>query len=114
MRLSTPYDLQVPNDAIAQVSTEGLLGPAYIDINVRHSTGPPASDHATLKTGPTVRPLDAVRALVEDIHRKVIEEKTSPPKPPQGRNSQSRPGVQAVNSSTVLSFLPRRPSAAYN
>jgi phospholipid/cholesterol/gamma-HCH transport system substrate-binding protein len=82
MRLSTPYDLQVPNDAIAEVSTEGLLGPAYIDINVQHATGPPATDHATLKTGPTVSPLDAVRALADDIRKKVTEEKTAPPKPP--------------------------------
>lgn len=82
IRLSTPYDLQVPNDAIAEVSTEGILGPEFVNINIQNASGPPASDHATLKTGPTVRPLDAVRALVDDIHRKVIEEETSPPKPP--------------------------------
>jgi ABC-type transporter Mla subunit MlaD len=81
MRLSTPYDLQVPKDAIAEVSSEGLLGPEFVNINVQNATGPPASDHATLKTGPTVRPLDAVRALVDDINRKVTEEKTAPSKP---------------------------------
>jgi len=39
MRLSTPYDLQVPDDASAQVSSEGLLGPEYIDINIRQAAG---------------------------------------------------------------------------
>jgi phospholipid/cholesterol/gamma-HCH transport system substrate-binding protein len=40
MRLSTPYDLRVPRDAIAEVSTEGLLGPEFVNINIQNATGP--------------------------------------------------------------------------
>ena len=74
MSLSTPYDLKVPNDALAGVSTEGLLGQEYVDIDVRHATGPPAIDCAVLKTTPAVAPADTLRALVDAIAKKANEE----------------------------------------
>jgi ABC-type transporter Mla subunit MlaD len=56
MVLSTPYELKVPNDATAEVFSEGLLGPECVAIKVENASGPPAADHAMLNTVPTVAP----------------------------------------------------------
>ena len=52
--ITTPYDLKIPNDAVARVVRAGLLGGTMVQIDVREATGPPPSNHALVKTAPTL------------------------------------------------------------
>ena len=52
--ITTPYDLKIPNDAVARVVRAGLLGGSMVQIDVREATGPPLSNHALVKTAPTL------------------------------------------------------------
>ena len=82
MVLSTPYELKVPNDATAEVFSSGLLGPECVAINVEKASGPPATDHAMLKTVPTVAPSDALREWMESIAKRLPADKLPPANPP--------------------------------
>jgi phospholipid/cholesterol/gamma-HCH transport system substrate-binding protein len=53
MVLTTSYDLQVPNDSTASVSTVGVLGQAYVAIDASHASGPPIATNGVLHTNPT-------------------------------------------------------------
>jgi phospholipid/cholesterol/gamma-HCH transport system substrate-binding protein len=50
MEISAPYELRIPNDSTAKLSTEGLLGPTFVDINTRYASGPPLANKGTLKS----------------------------------------------------------------
>jgi len=65
MKLSTPYQLDIPQDAIVRVQSAGLLGEEYVDIDVRQASGMPAIDRAFLKSASTPAPLDIVKAWMD-------------------------------------------------
>ena len=48
--ISTPYDLKIPKDAVVEVQTSGVLGPALLAIDVRHATGEAAVKGAYLSS----------------------------------------------------------------
>ena len=50
MSLEPPYARDIPGDSIASLSTEGVLGPAFVDIDIRKASGPPLQNGAVLKT----------------------------------------------------------------
>lgn len=50
MAISTTYNLAIPNDATVQLGSDGVLGPAIVDIDTRHSSGVPVKDHGTLNS----------------------------------------------------------------
>lgn len=82
MVLSTPDELKIPNDATAQVESEGLLGPECVAIKVENASGPPATDHTMLKTVPTVAPSDALREWMGSIAKRLPADKSPPANPP--------------------------------
>jgi phospholipid/cholesterol/gamma-HCH transport system substrate-binding protein len=50
MILTPSYELRIPNDSTASVETAGVLGEAYVDIDVGHTSGPPIGSNAVLRT----------------------------------------------------------------
>lgn len=50
MKLTPPYELQIPNDSTASVETAGVLGETYVEIDVGHASGPPIGSNAVLGT----------------------------------------------------------------
>ena len=83
MSLATPYELAVPSDAVARIESDGLLGPEFVQIDVRGASAPPAADNGRLKTAPTIAPLQAIKALVNAATVQSAEcaskQKKSPP-----------------------------------
>jgi len=53
MVLTTSYDLQIPNDSTASVSTAGILGQSYVAIDASHASGSPIGTNGVLHTNPT-------------------------------------------------------------
>ena len=51
--LSPSYDLKIPNDSVAMLSTAGILGETYINIDAVAASGPPIEANAVLKSKPT-------------------------------------------------------------
>ncbi len=50
MSIQTPYELKIPNDAIVFVSSSGVLGPTFAEIDIRGTSGPPVQRGGVLKS----------------------------------------------------------------
>lgn len=50
LALYPEYASAIPNDSIASLSTEGVLGPTFVDIDIRKTSGPPLQSGVALKT----------------------------------------------------------------
>ena len=50
MSIQTPYELKIPNDAIVSVSSAGVFGPSFADIDIRSTSGPPVQRGGVLKS----------------------------------------------------------------
>jgi ABC-type transporter Mla subunit MlaD len=53
MRLRTPYELSIPNDATVSLDTVGVLGETFAEINVMGASGVPVKNGGILKEKPT-------------------------------------------------------------
>ncbi len=53
MMLTPSYDLKIPNDSTASVSTEGVLGQTYVVIDASQASGTPIGTNGVLRTNPT-------------------------------------------------------------
>jgi phospholipid/cholesterol/gamma-HCH transport system substrate-binding protein len=62
MKVTTKYKASLRKDSVTSLSTAGVLGETYIDIDSSHSTGPEARDGDTLATRETPDIQDVVRA----------------------------------------------------
>jgi len=51
--LSTPYEMQVPDDSVVLLATAGLLGDTFAEIDSRSAKGPPIRDNAVLRSQAT-------------------------------------------------------------
>ncbi len=50
MRIKTPYELKIPSDATASLSSEGVLGPTFVDVDTRNAHGPSLGNNGRLKS----------------------------------------------------------------
>jgi phospholipid/cholesterol/gamma-HCH transport system substrate-binding protein len=50
MAISTPYELRIPNDSTVILSTEGVLGQTFADIDTRRAHGPAIGKDGVLKS----------------------------------------------------------------
>jgi len=48
LKLNSRYAARIPNDSIAMIETEGILGPPHVEIDVSKATGPPVSNNGVL------------------------------------------------------------------
>jgi ABC-type transporter Mla subunit MlaD len=50
LKVRTPYELRIPRDSIAALSSQGVLGPNVVDIDTRAAHAPPVTDGATIES----------------------------------------------------------------
>ena len=50
MHISTPYELNIPNDSTVSIETEGVLGEPFVEIEIAGAHGPPLSSGTILKS----------------------------------------------------------------
>ena len=62
LKLSTKYKGALKKDSVASLSTAGVLGETFVDVDSRASTGPPAENGDTLPTKVSPQLQDVVRA----------------------------------------------------
>jgi phospholipid/cholesterol/gamma-HCH transport system substrate-binding protein len=55
MVLTPSYELKIPNDSTASLTTAGLLGETYVQIDAARASGPPLEANAVLRTIPTTQ-----------------------------------------------------------
>jgi ABC-type transporter Mla subunit MlaD len=81
--VQTTYNLQIPRDSIARLST-ALLGSTCVDIDVTQATGPPASPHAVLRTEEEP-PFDARRVVdsLMELNKRILKKSESVEKVPE-------------------------------
>ena len=53
MSLKTAAEMRIPNDCTAMLSTAGVLGETYVNIDCHRALGPPIQSGGTLNTAPT-------------------------------------------------------------
>jgi phospholipid/cholesterol/gamma-HCH transport system substrate-binding protein len=89
MAISAPYELRIPNDSTVILSTEGVLGPTFADIDTPGSHGPAIGNDGVLKSS-EITAIDGVQAvkclgdaLVQAAGRSVVpdEQRKSSGKP---------------------------------
>ena len=86
MELQSSYQLKVPRDSKAYISTAGILGPTYVGIDSSDAFGIPIEDWGTLqsKVVPEIKADDLVRRI-----ERVTEESTK-----EHTNDRTRPSVR--------------------
>ncbi len=93
MTLATTYKVRIPQDSIAGIDTEGLLGEAYLSIDTKQASGAPIENYGYLKSKPsrnTLSPADQLRAadalirLVQALKEteKEVPDSSPPARPP--------------------------------
>jgi ABC-type transporter Mla subunit MlaD len=56
MILETPYELNVPDDAVVTLESAGVLGEVFAQVNIQDAKGPPLQPGGVLKTRPGESP----------------------------------------------------------
>lgn len=71
MTLDPPYDLKIPDDSLVSVESDGVFGPAFVEIEVKSASGPPVRPGAVLKTIPTehLTTEQIIDKLGQSLHR---------------------------------------------
>jgi phospholipid/cholesterol/gamma-HCH transport system substrate-binding protein len=72
MAFTPSYELRIPNDSTASLSTAGILGETYVQIDAARASGPPLQENAVLKTIPTTQlsTLEILEKLEEMVSEK--------------------------------------------
>lgn len=70
MQLATTYELKVPNDAVAEIDTAGMLGASFVNIDATRASGMPAENYSYLKSKPTAPPFSIEE--IEKVARALI------------------------------------------
>jgi phospholipid/cholesterol/gamma-HCH transport system substrate-binding protein len=66
IRLATSYELQVPNDAPAEIETAGVLGASFVNVDVTEASGTQIENYGYLRSKPSppeISPGDYVKML---------------------------------------------------
>src|SRR5277367_4926536 len=50
MALTTPYEIRIPKDSIAETNIAGLLGEVYVNIDATQASGAPIENYGYLKS----------------------------------------------------------------
>jgi ABC-type transporter Mla subunit MlaD len=58
MELRTDYPLNIPTDAVASVSTSGILGPTYVAIDATHASGAAVANGGQIASRESTPPAD--------------------------------------------------------
>lgn len=82
--LRTPYELQIPGDSTVSLSTAGVFGETFAEINVVGASGAPVKNGGVLKEKPTkvISTDELIEKLGEILQRK--------PCAPQGKDVATR------------------------
>ena len=88
MLLQTPYELNIPGDAIVSLATAGVLGETYPEIDLQGSSGAPAKQEGTLKSRESgAEP--SLKTLVEQVAKNAKPTSCDPPIPENGTRIES-------------------------
>ena len=86
MAIWTPYELRIPNDSAVVLSTEGLLGPTFAEIDTRGARGPTIGNDGVLKSS-EVTSADGVQ-VVKRLGNALVQATTpGAPRDEQGKSS---------------------------
>jgi phospholipid/cholesterol/gamma-HCH transport system substrate-binding protein len=85
MLISTSYDLKIPEDAVASLETAGVLGEAFVEIDLQQVPGRPLIDGGVLKTRESPRPRDWLACFSNIVEHKPSDLSGTP------RDASSRP-----------------------
>jgi len=92
MAISTPYELHIPTDSTVAISTEGVLGPPFADIDTRYAQGPPLGNNGELKSF-EIKGANGAGHFVEALGEALIQS-TRKGRPQEGQtNSSEKPTV---------------------
>ena len=93
LTLDTSYDLPIPGDSAALLSTEGILGPTFVEIDTRDAQGSRIQNNGVLKSGELSdeEEREAAKAMnhLMDAAASAMNKK-NPPSQPQATNPPSK------------------------
>jgi len=94
LSLRTEYLLSIPADSTVSLASAGLLGPAFVDIDVRNASGPPVGQQGILKSVPSSNPPgdQLLERMVDILNAKACGENSNQHPPGNGRAHDSTEG----------------------
>ena len=90
MKIHTPYELNIPRDSVVSLSTAGVLGATFVEIDTRKASGPPVPNGGQLQSAATTTLTEQVleklgdalaKRPCEDVARKDVSRQKSATKP---------------------------------
>jgi len=95
MRLQTPYELRIPSDSTVSLTTAGVLGETFAEINVLGASGAPVKSGDVLKAIPTevLSTQYFLERLADIVQHKPCapQEKDAPPAPTSNKHVERQP-----------------------
>lgn len=95
MQLQADYEMKIPRDSVTSITTAGLLGETYLEIDVSAASGQPIQTGGQLPSKESVKftaaTLDRMLKAVELLKQQSDEEKASQPSPPDKKLSPEAP-----------------------
>lgn len=92
LSLRTAYELRVPKDATVSLSTEGVLGPTFAEIEILGASGPPLENRGVLKSKETANTTEIIFDRVADIVKTLDHVAKQKPCEPQGTGQSGTSG----------------------
>jgi ABC-type transporter Mla subunit MlaD len=71
MALETPYKIDIPDDAMVSLQTQGVLGPTFVEIDTRNARGTPIRNDGVMKSL-EVKP-DTAADVLERVGQAMIQ-----------------------------------------
>jgi ABC-type transporter Mla subunit MlaD len=98
MELRTDYPLAIPIDAVASVSTSGILGPTYVAIDATHTSGATVANGGQIGSRESTPPADlslegvdrVLKAADKALEREVEQKRTARPSGPADAKTPSQ------------------------
>jgi ABC-type transporter Mla subunit MlaD len=84
LKISTPYELRIPQGSTAQVTEAGILRPIIVDIDTHSATGPPIANGGTIEGRESTDDQAAhaigvaVKAIIDESKESQQEKKNEP------------------------------------
>ncbi len=73
MEIRTPYELRIPKDSVASADTAGLLGEAFLGIDVSGASGPPIQTGGQLPSRESVKFADQALRAIESLKKQLAD-----------------------------------------
>jgi phospholipid/cholesterol/gamma-HCH transport system substrate-binding protein len=99
MKVSTPYQLRIPQDSVASTAAAGVLGETYLEIDVSGASGPPIQSGGRLPSKEGVKFTAIVDQALKKLQQQITDAEKNCVAQPGDSHSRAKPSPKSSPSS---------------